>query len=256
MWFIRWNHAPFRPLLRRRWTSDEWSPGMAGPASLLCYCEQRDYHKTNNCHKNKNKNQNKNKNKPKTISETTLTQLLKHNQNQQQTSRQCLLHFPPLNKRLSQSFHGRPEATHHHIKDKHTFKASRKLLNHLTQWDTQTNEHSQYNLFLTNSTPKTNQRHKLTASFDKDHCTTHVVYWTLTPWWVRMYTGWTWWTDSNQLHVFDENYGWPSHLFITQRNMTHELRKLSSLLGVYNSGTSNSLITTTGTEHCTTQCSK
>ena len=58
-WFIRWNHAPFRPLLRRRWTSDEWSPGMAGPASLLCYCEQRDYHKTNNCHKNKNKNKNK-----------------------------------------------------------------------------------------------------------------------------------------------------------------------------------------------------
>ena len=97
---------------------------------------------TNNYNKNKNKNRNKNKNKnkPKTTSETTLTQLLKHNQNQQQRPRSCLLHFPPLNKRLSQSFQGQPEATHHHFKDKHTFKASRKLLNHFTQWDTHANE--------------------------------------------------------------------------------------------------------------------
>ena len=112
------------------------------------------------------------------------------------------------------------------------------------QWTTHS-QHSVLTKILIHTKHKPNT-HKMTASFDKDHCTTYVVYWTLTPWWARMYTGWTWWTDNNQLHVFDENYGWPSHLFITQRNMTHELRKLSSLLGVYNSGTSNSFITTTG----------
>ena len=121
--------------------------------------------------------------------------------------------FPHQTKDCPNLFMDSPKPHYHHyIKDKHTFKASWKLLitKHNEIHRPMNSTAPAIHLFPNQTKPKTlqfipmtNQRHTNDYFFWQGPLH-YKVYWTSTPWWVRMHTGWTEQTDSNLLRVFDE----------------------------------------------------